>query len=217
MRVMVLLAALAVGLVWLVTGGTRTHAWNQKMTITVETPSGPVTSSSVVRVTFQRGIWWLRSLDMDKTQLHGESFALEVSPGKWLFALLPQQENMLYHSIKQRSEVRDDRSKIKAYTQPIVVASRHYPNMVTFTDLLDPDSLLQVNPRQLSYRFGPGIEISSITVQATKEKVTSGRVPNLLPWVCAMRGENRTLGRTENRFANVNIQAQNFVSPKACE
>jgi hypothetical protein len=65
--------------------------WHQKLTVVVDTPGGPKTGSSVVAVTLKIDPKWAGlgdSAGSAKRTLKGEAVAIEVQPGKYLFALL---------------------------------------------------------------------------------------------------------------------------------
>ena len=68
--------------------GCRTeHQWRQKTTLTVETPAGPRSGSSVVEVTALFGKLPLTGNEVEYS-FHGEATVVEIMPGRYLFALL---------------------------------------------------------------------------------------------------------------------------------
>ena len=66
----------------------RTVGWNQRLTLVIETPQGEVRGSAVTRVEE----WTTKDLLAPGTAMRrtltGEAVAVEVLPGRWLFALL---------------------------------------------------------------------------------------------------------------------------------
>lgn len=86
MKKILVVAAVVVALVWVVVSQGR-YSWRQKLTVTVETPAGEVSESTVSAV-----IWRKLWLDWDSTGwsygLTGEAVVVEVTPGRYLFALL---------------------------------------------------------------------------------------------------------------------------------
>lgn len=56
------------------------------------------------------------------------------------------------------------------------------PDLVTFTNVNDPQSILLVNPDNLEATLGPGVSWRSITIQTTDEPLTTG-IEKHLPWV----------------------------------
>jgi hypothetical protein len=67
--------------------GCQTYSWHQKMTVTVQTPSGEVSGSAVTAVRWSKH--WIQSDGMGwDYALAGEAVVVEVTPGHYLFALL---------------------------------------------------------------------------------------------------------------------------------
>lgn len=148
---------------------TERFAWRQKMTVTVETPAGEVSGSSVSAVR------WLKLPNIDLSggstgwsfDLTGEAVVVEVSPGRILFALLigpGTPEYMGYVapasligadgrvlSAELFDEVDDKRDRAAGV---IMVPEQQYPLMVTFADLADPASVALVDPNDLDATFG---------------------------------------------------------------
>jgi hypothetical protein len=58
-----------------------------------------------------------------------------------------------------------------------------YPLLVTFTDINDPKSVLEVKPDNLAASFGVGYSLKSITLEITDEPVTEGKVEGVLGWL----------------------------------
>ena len=191
--------------------------WNQKMTIVVETPSGPVTGASVVRIDVSqkprifhesRGI--VRSLD-------GEAVTIELAQGQYLFALLGEEAgrargafapdmqrekpDRVYGTLEDLRESRDLQLPL-------------YPRLVTFDDIADPSTVRQIDPGDLSASFGSGYRLQSITLEITDEPITQGRVEQVLGWlndVWPNRLDGDRFGNTRapNQLAN-SLSANSF-------
>lgn len=56
------------------------------------------------------------------------------------------------------------------------------PDLVTFADVNDPQSIILVDPDNLKATLGPGVSWRSITIQTTDEPLTMG-IEKHLPWV----------------------------------
>lgn len=71
-------------------GCKRSVSWHQKLTLVVNTPQGEVSGSSVTRVenVTSKGPFVLAEARGTFSYWTGEAVAVEVSPGKWLLALL---------------------------------------------------------------------------------------------------------------------------------
>lgn len=177
------------------TGCEERYEWRQKITVTVETPAGEVSGASVSEVGWQKhsirteGMGW----DYDVT---GEAVVVEVTPGRYLFALLTGAGTTEYMgSVAAASmsgqqgrvidaalfdEVRDKRDRAAG---PITVPEDQYPMMVTFADIADPASVALVDPADLAASFGPGVRLKSVVLEVTEEPVTEGRVEGVLGWL----------------------------------
>jgi len=82
--------------------GCRTeHHWRQKTTLTVETPAGPRSGSSVVEVTALFGKLPLTGNEVEYS-FHGEATVVEIMPGRYLFALLGGSEERFYRAARDR-------------------------------------------------------------------------------------------------------------------
>ncbi len=179
----------------LLAGCKEKYEWRQKMTVTVETPAGEVSGSSVSAVSWQEhairfpdGMGWHYNVT-------GEAVVVEVTPGRYLFALLTGAGTTEYMgsvapaSIAEREgrvidpdlfdEVRDKRGRAAGV---IVVPEVQYPLMVTFADIADPASVILVKRDDLAASFGPGVRLKSVTLVVTDEPVTEGTVEAFQFW-----------------------------------
>ena len=173
--------------------GCESYSWRQKLTITVETPAGEVSASSVSQVSWSKhwiqtdGMGW----DYDVT---GEAVVVEVTPGRYLFALLKGAGTTEYMgsvaaaSIAGREsrvidgdlfdEVRDQRDRAAGV---ITVPDYQFPMLVTFDDIADPASVKLVDATDLATSFGPGVRLKSVTLVVIDEQVTKGVLEGVLP------------------------------------
>lgn len=73
----------------------ETHSWRQKLTLVVDTPGDDVTGSLVieVRVSFYQGGQIMIGTEV-QYDLTGEAAVVEVLPGKFLFALTGDSEEL---------------------------------------------------------------------------------------------------------------------------
>jgi len=172
------------------------YHWRQKLTVTVETPSGAVSAASVSAVSWARhlirfpeGMGW-------HYDLTGEAVVVEIAPGRYLFALLKGAGTTEYMgsvaaaSISAQEgrviddalfdEVRDKRDRAAGV---IAVPDYQYPMLVTFADIADPASVELVDPADLAASFGPGVRLKSVTLEVTDEPVTEGKVEAVLGWL----------------------------------
>jgi hypothetical protein len=174
--------------------GCERYAWHQKLTVTVETPDGVVSGSSVSAVSWRKH--WIQTDGMGWSyDLTGEAVVVEVVPGRYLFALLTGAGTTEYMgsvaaaSITGRegrvidgalfAEVQGRRDQAAGV---ITVPEVQYPIMVTFGDIADPASVTLVDPADLDASFGPGVRLKSVVLEVTDEAVTEGVVASFPFW-----------------------------------
>ncbi|MBT2131949.1 hypothetical protein [Aliiroseovarius lamellibrachiae] len=161
-------------------------AWHQKLTVEIETPTGPIAATNVVGVKFRGNIKFWGSMDHSRSRLEGEAIYVNLD-GKPLFVLLGGAGDLLFWTLKRTQNdigaYSQSIRRIKRQTSPIVVPRKLWPAMVTFGDVNDPSSVQAVNPNDLSATFGPGYAITGVTVQSTDEPVTEGVVEQVLGWL----------------------------------
>lgn len=188
------IAAVLFALVWAVLDKDR-YSWRQKLTITVETPAGEVSASSVSAIRWRKH--WIRWDGMGWSyDLTGEAVVVEVTPGRYLFALLKGAGTTEYMgsvaaaSIAGREgrvidgalfdEVQGKRGRAAG---AIPVPEGQYPLLVTFGDIADPASVKLVDPANLADSFGPGVRLKTVVLEVTDEGVTEGAVEGVLGWI----------------------------------
>lgn len=191
MKKVLVVAVVLAALVWGVVSQGR-YSWRQKLTVTVETPAGEVSGSSVSAVRWRKqwfqwdGMGW--SFD-----LTGEAVVVEVAPGRYLFALMKGAGTTEYMgsvaaaSISGREgrvidgalfgEVEGKRGRAAGV---IAVPEGQYPMLVTFGDIADPASVRLVDPTDLTASFGPGVRLKAVTLEVTDEAVTEEVVEGVL-------------------------------------
>jgi len=165
-------------------------SWNQKITISVLTPSGTKVASSVQRGTIIKYGWWQHQWGYDGTEyLRGEAVALEVAPGKFLFALLsgtPRAWAVFVPKEKLREAAGPALASLREARE---VPAKDYPMFVMFEDIDDPASVKHVNPNRLDAILGTGYRLTSITITLTTEPVTDGRLGHVLSWLSTHKGK----------------------------
>ena len=186
--------------------GSVEEAWNQRMTLTIQTPSGVVSGSSVQRIVWKG----LDAAHRTKTPTNstwsrfypqGEAVAVEIAPGRWLFALLKGAQGWqgepgtnfgyavavpLGHHASSVEAVAVIKSLPK--DQPLPLPPEAWPLIVTFDDISDPKTVRRVDPSDLAASFGPGVQLKAVTLEVTNEAVTEGRITNALSCVKAGKG-----------------------------
>ncbi len=177
--------------------------WNQRLTITLDTPLGERSGSAV------QHIFWAGPATKDEGKplgdgahsawtVTGEAVVVEVSPGKYLFALLKAPsgfigdpgKNLAYALLQSNgtkgyvsSEATINLIKALPLEQPVPLPPKAWPLMVTFSDIADPKSVQRVDPEDLAASFGPGVRLKAVTLEVTDEAVTEGKVEAVLGWL----------------------------------
>ncbi|WP_333816993.1 hypothetical protein [Tabrizicola sp.] len=203
MRVLVGLGAVAVFLflTFQALFGGGTVRWNQRLTLVVETPQGEMRGSAVQRIDWEGtgaiGKALFSGVDPSSASVRvtGEALAVEVMPGRWLFALLKggkgwQGEPGLNagfaiavprgHFAKSAEGVREIIGFPK--DRPVELPREAWPMLVTFDDVTKPETVWEVDPEDLAAVFGEGVRLKAVTLEVTGEAVTEGRVETLPFW-----------------------------------
>jgi hypothetical protein len=166
------------------------YQWNQKLTVTVDTPTGVKSGSSVMkmRLSNQRSAFNPPEARGVSFSLSGEAVVLELAPGRYLFALLkgvPSLGEQLYpkmDAIEAAQRLKNDKPD---GSTKVILTTNDYPLLVTFTDINDPASVKRVDPTNLEAAFGPGYRLNGIMLTLTKEPVIKGKVEKVLSWLPA--------------------------------
>jgi len=209
------------------------YSWHQKMTVEVEKDGKILKASSVIGLRFRRtpnphGFGY-------PGRVKGEAVVLEIEPGRYLFALLVSEKNKYEYmndlaaryafsqDLVDLGASKSKGSRLKGQLDarrpfwlpymsklptdsPRVLDEQHYPLFVTFKDINDPASVLQVNPDDLAASFGEGTKLKTITLEITDEPVTRGKVEPVLGWIDThigrLDGNRYGTIKAKNRFAN---------------
>jgi hypothetical protein len=160
------------------------YEWRQKLTMTVDTPSGERIGSSVVQVEVLFGQLPASGNEVEH-KLKGEAVVVEISAGHYLFALLNEGTKELAAGVWEDQlpqSRRDWLPRIADLHGERELPSKLYPMLATFADINDPKSVQEVKPEELAAAFGPGVKLESITLSITDEPVTE-RLQNVLKWL----------------------------------
>ena len=170
-----------------------TEKYRYKMTVEVETPDG-VRSGYAVREIVIRTPPNIPMLGEHRTGVgvRGEAVAVDVAPGKILFALLTGADGEFDFGGRDINfmfkELAPDKNNAvielwpdKPVTRrPIIVEPT--PMLVTFGDLNNPASFRKVEAVALDKVFGAGVRLKRITVQVTNDPTTA-RISQRLEWL----------------------------------
>lgn len=190
----------------------RHFHWFQKLTVTVDTPTGSKTGIEVIEVKaeyYKKGTYIGNAARVD---ISGEAGIVEVLPGKFLFILLkgfnqstasetfiprwPPEEKPAVADTK-RFEIMETFQTAITTTD---LSPNLYPVFVTFRDITDPASLVIVNPQDLVRDFGPGVRLRSVMLTVSPQEAVPNKVETLLPWLEAVSQERGGVIPTTKRF-----------------
>ena len=175
-------------------GGCSTvYKWHQKLTVVVSTPAGDVSGSSVSEVAIQHPQRIENPLAnvARVSAMRGEAVVVEVAPGKYLFALIDEAQQLLAFKVFDNDVVNPTEDMSKAMVAPrgpAEVDPKYYPPLVTFDDINDPKSAKLVEPGKLDEVFGAGYSLKSVSLAVTDELVNTGRVFKMAPWSKQLTG-----------------------------
>ncbi len=192
------------------------HEWHQKLTVVVDTPTGEVSGSSVIAINATFGdvpfsdkeVW---------CRIRGEATVAELAPGRYLFALLGDDEERYYRAVRDQLKDMGRGEWLKRIPEMkgvVTLKPRNFPLLVTFRDVDDSESVLKVDPNDLAATFGPGFKLDRITLEITDEPVTTHKVEQILPWLEAiwpnkLDGRRYETSKAQNRLAN-SLSANSF-------
>lgn len=160
--------------------GAKEVEWHQKLTLLMQTPGGPAAFSSVTAMRCEAGY----AMDIGGTKVlcrqTGEALVAPLG-ARHLFALL-SGEQLGYRGVFQT--LIEDGDSYQTYWKRIKraegrafdVPRDRWPTFVSFEDLSDPTSVFAVDPGDLAAVFGEGYALRDVTLEITREPVTTGVV-----------------------------------------
>lgn len=187
------LAALVATSLALAGCGSQVGEWHQKLTVTVETPDGIKTGSSVMAIKKHANDSQFRLPDARAawTSVRAEAVVVEVAPGRYLFALVSNAGSIAQNSFpidRDALPYEQEVAAVQGMTGVHRVPRDAYPRLVTFANVNAPQSVGRVDPDNLAASFGPGYRLVSITLEITDEPITEGRMEEVLGWLKDLEG-----------------------------
>jgi hypothetical protein len=180
--------------------GEQTVSWHQRLTVIVDTPNGEVRGAAVTEITKTETMGSLVPMEARgvHSKVRGEAVAVEVLPGRWLFALLDGRGDGLGKAeylansafgLLEAAGSDGKRSYAAAmaklreqpFEKPSTIPPSDYPLLVTFDDIARPETV--VDPSDLAATFGQGMALKAMTLEVTEEGVTEGYLRSLLGWL----------------------------------
>lgn len=172
-----------------------TFSWNQKITVTVNTPNGEVSASSVGRMVVSEKVsLGLAEAGGINSDFEGEAVVIALPNEKYLFSVISGATSFSLKAFGDVPGVRknadgsfvqwdESARRIQNLVGAKAFPSDHLPMLVTFDDINDPTSVKEVDPANLASTFGEGYSLKSITLEITTEAITQGEVVRVLGWV----------------------------------
>jgi hypothetical protein len=163
------------------------YSWRQKLTVTVDTPTGPKSGFAVVQVEIQYGRQFMSGNDVSPS-VYGEATVVEVAPGKYLFAILnsPSSSWELYLPVWKDKLAGKPREQILSTIQSLReerdIPRESYPTLVAFNNTADPKTAREITINNLSSDFGSGYSLKFMRLEITNEPVTHS-IGDYLPWL----------------------------------
>ena len=218
-KIVVLLVVVMLGTYGIYKYNYPSYLWHQKITIEVHTPNGLKYGSAVTSVNWRKNTFsgsWGGPNYVKK--LRGEAIVVDLGDGNYLFGVLGASN---FVNLAPRLVILNEgkQSTLKAvkkikHLPNYILPPNLYPTLVTFKDINDPESVLEIKKSQLELQFGADYKIGSIKFQITNEPVTLGRVTEILNWLeriwpRTLDGQKLHNLNAKNRFAN-SLSANSF-------
>lgn len=159
------------------------------MTVTVQTPDGPVTGSSVIaiRVAYSESGGGLARDTQFRVRHSGEAVAVEVRPGQYLFVLHRRGLiSRFFNADPERFgdlEFEDMLRTIPDTTGSVTMCPNACPDMVALVER-EVFGLREVTPETMTEVFGEGYAVTEVTLDVTDDPVTTGAIAEALQWTC---------------------------------
>jgi hypothetical protein len=189
------------------TGCGKSESYRYKLTLAINTPQGVKRASSVVEVLF-----WDVSIPARGTmhKLRGEALYLDLGPGaRPLIALLTSQLHPKYGNDLRWSrdagpggkllsdgpilpDLLDYVAQLARARGPHKITPSDLPDLVTFADVNNSATVIEVDPNNLQAALGADVSWSEITLESTDEPVTKG-LELKLTWLPTYFEENLRL------------------------
>ena len=205
-----------VALSFCLAGCGKTESYRYKLTLAVNTPEGVKRGTSVGEV-----MHWEVSIPARGIahKLRGEALYMDLGIGRRpLIALLTSKLRRhgepspwtrdagpdsrfwlpLYGEVPSLNFL-DDVMRISRLRGSRRITPDDLPDLVTFVDINDPKSVIEVDPDNLQATLGQGITWNEITFESTDEPITKG-IRTKLPWIEAYFQENLRLDGSNHGF-----------------
>lgn len=154
------------------------YRWNQKLTITVDTPDGPVVASVVQRIDVSYIPQWMRVVGGEiQTELRGEGLAVDLGGGRILLSMVGQgaMTERVFDDVDRRPQV-FAAIEDQVGQPPRQIPFDLMPPFVSLPDITDPSTASRLLGNDVPRVFGEGYRIRDMKLEITDEPVTTGQV-----------------------------------------
>lgn len=119
-------------------------------------------------------------------ETRGEAVAVEVLPGRWMFALLSGGANykgdagqLVYSAFRlgmdraageQSYEANMADLRAQPLDTPVPLPPEAYPMLVTFDDITKPETVREVDPADMAATFGAGVTLHGMTLEIRRRR-----------------------------------------------
>jgi len=223
-QTLLVLAALAVAVVGYTIWGNYETTFRYRLTATVESGGQFYTGNGVIQVQIilQRLSF---SGHASLPKVTGDAVVVDVPGRSPIFFLLSADGNVDWDAniaFTMFRQLLPDPARAKETAENISAMVRlearaeiprdSYPRMVAFEDVQRPASVYEVFPDDLSRPLDPGARVVSLTIDMTRDQVSTGIVEAKLPWLVTLEAhlDGDPYQTTGSGFANT-ISRVDFV------
>ncbi len=183
------------------------YSLRYRLTLEAMVEGRPVTGSGVIQVDYSKRPPLLPQVERVMYSVHGEAVVLDLGDRGVLFALLKDGSLRTGRDSPRRGEPRmivpvawwdrgirgpEDVDRLGQLQGRRELGFDALPMLVRFENLNDPASVKLVEPVDLAASFGPGVTLSRVTVEITRDPVTTA-IEQRLPWLRKVASERGTL------------------------
>lgn len=145
----------------------------------------PHEGSSVLEISLRRTPNSLSGMAMSM-KLKGEAVILDLGRGRTAYFLLKDYVHDILngYDVAPSAGSVDETSfdKLRAASGVIDMPRKQYPKIAAFKDEADPTTVYEVDPDDFAAAFGPGAELTGLTLELVDEPVTH-YIENRLSWL----------------------------------
>lgn len=183
-------------------GDKAEYSWNQRVTLTVDTDGGPISSSSVMKVAWFRNNATLLNKAASPwiVSIQGAMPFLELPDGTHVFSLFSRDGNsklLAWHllgNVENSYDITADKIEgvLSAANARVVIPSsaNRFPILVRFGDISAPESIVRFIPKS-----------ATVIVETTNEEISGPEIHSILPWLSEIPEISTSTSRTAFRLA----------------